>query len=124
MSKRKLNILYFILFILLIIFMVKPVYALDMYVLTSDCGGIFDDEVINFLQDVFNVVKFLAPILTLVFTSMDFIKAAASQDKEALQKAAKIALKRVVLAMCLYFIPVLINTLFDLLGWYGTCGIG
>lgn len=124
MSKKKVNISYILFIILLFVFMIRPVYALDTYILTSDCGGIFDDEVIKFLQDAFNVFKFLAPILTLVLTTMDFIKAAASQDKEALQKSAKTAIKRVILAMCLYFIPVLINVLFDLLGWYGTCGIG
>ena len=77
----------------------------------------------KFLQDLFNIIKFAGPILCIVLSTMDFVKAAAAQDKEALAKAAKTSLKRLALAMLLFFIPVLINFLFPLLGWVGTCGI-
>ncbi len=76
-----------------------------------------------FLQDLFNIMKYAGPILCLVLSTMDFIKAAASQDKEALKKAAQMSLKRLGLAILLFFIPTLINFLFPLLGWNGTCGI-
>ena len=78
---------------------------------------------IAFLQDLFNIMKYAGPILCLVLSTMDFIKAAASQDKEALKKAAQTSLKRLGLAILLFFIPTLINFLFPLLGWNGTCGI-
>ncbi len=89
----------------------------------DECGGVFDEEVIEFLQQVFNVFKYAAPLLCLAFSIMDFLKATASQEKEALSKAAKTTGKRVVYAIILFFIPNLINFLFNLLGWYGTCGI-
>ena len=76
-----------------------------------------------FLQELFNIMKYAGTILCLVLSTMDFIKAAASQDKEALKKAAQTSLKRLALAMVLFFIPTLINFLFPLLGWNGTCGI-
>jgi len=40
-----------------------------------------------------------------------------------LKKAAQTSLKRLGLALILFFIPTLINFLFPLLGWNGTCGI-
>ena len=76
-----------------------------------------------FLQELFNIMKYAGPILCLVLSTMDFIKAAASQDKEALKKATQTSLKRLGLALILFFIPTLINFLFPLLGWNGTCGI-
>ena len=61
--------------------------------------------------------------MCLVFSTIDFVKAAASQDKDALAKAGKNAGKRVIYALILFFVPVLIEFLFPLLGWVGTCGI-
>ena len=112
---------------------VTPVKALDnSYDITyslaggrtaDDCEGVFDKEVIEFLQQVFNVFKYAAPLLCLALSIVDFLKATASQDKDALTKAAKTTGKRIVYAIILFFIPNLINFLFNLLGWYGTCGI-
>lgn len=88
-------------------------------------GNVKDkDSIAYFLQQIFNVIKYLGPLLCLVFSVVDFVKAAASQDKEALAKAAKTSLKRVILAMLLFFVPLLINYIFPLIGFYGTCGIG
>ena len=69
-------------------------------------------------------MQYAGPILCLVLSVSDFIKAAASQDKDALSKATKTTGKRIALAMVLFFIPLLIDYLFPLLGWYGTCEIG
>ena len=90
----------------------------------SECSDIIDAEVWEFLQQVFNVIKYAGPLLCLVLSTADFVKAAASQDKDAIVKAAKTTGKRVVYALVLFFIPTLINFLFPLLGWVGTCGIG
>ena len=88
-------------------------------------GNVNDKESIAyFLQQIFNVMKYLGPLFCLVFSVVDFVKAAASQDKEALAKAGKTSLKRVILAMSLFFIPVLINFFFPLIGFWGTCDIG
>lgn len=90
----------------------------------TECEEVIDAEVYEFLQQIFNVIKYAGPLLCLVFSVIDFVKAAASQDKDALTKAGKTTGKRVVYALILFFIPTLINFLFPLLGWVGTCGIG
>jgi hypothetical protein len=131
------NIVLIIAFLLLGFFLVNPVKVealgepVIMHELADEdsCEGILGspsdkDSVAYFLQQIFNVIKYLGPLLCLIFSVIDFVKAAASQDKEALAKAAKTTLKRIVLAMILFFIPLLINFLFPLIGFYGTCGIG
>jgi len=97
------------------------VYLLDE---ASECSDIIDAEVWSFLQQVFDIIKYAGPLLCLVLSTADFVKAAASQDKDALVKATKTTGKRVVYALILFFVPTLINFLFPLLGWVGTCGIG
>lgn len=104
------------------------VYKLDGD-LSPECEFLFGDpndeeSVAHFLQDIFNIFKYAAPILCLALSIVDFVKAVGSQDKDALLKAGKNAGKRIILALILFFIPTLINFLFPLLGWYGTCSIG
>ena len=115
-------------------FIVKPeyveayssevIYRLD----DSCCDAIFGDpkddtSVAYFLQQILTVIQYAGPILCIVLSISDFVKAAAGQDKDALLKATKTTGKRIVFAMILFFIPLLVNFIFPLLGWYGTCGI-
>ena len=131
------NKMYILLFLSFFIFMtpVKAYSSRDvvdsstMLLIEENCDSIFGDpnkdgDFANYLQQIFNVFKYLAPALVIVLSVVEFIKAAASDDKDALMKAGKKTGIRIVLAISLFFIPGLINFLFDKLGWYGTCGIG
>lgn len=130
--KKFLLIMFFILFSFFVLnnnsveaYSNNVIYSLDE---VRDCEGMFgnpdvEGTVGNFLQDIFNVFKYAAPLLCLVLSIADFVKAASSQDKDALMKAMKTTGKRIILAMILFFLPFLINFVFELLGWYGTCGI-
>lgn len=105
---------------------VEVVQSLDE---ADDCVGVFGEPeepgtVANFLNQILTIMQYAGPILCLVLSVSDFIKAAASQDKDALSKATSTTGKRIALAMVLFFIPLLVDFLFPLLGWYGTCGIG
>ena len=128
----------FILLISLFLFGMSNVYAdtekdivdaSTMLLIEENCDSMFGDpnkegDFANYLQQIFNVFKYLAPALVIVLSIVEFIKAAASDDKDALMKAGKKTGIRIALAIALFFIPGLINFLFDKLGWYGTCGIG
>jgi len=95
----------------------------------ENCESVFGDPktegtTAHFLDGIFTTIKWVAPLLCLVFSVVEFVKAAASQDKDALNKAFSKTIKRIVLALILFFLPSLINVLFPLIGWYGTCDIG
>lgn len=130
---KKIFIILFILFGAFFISYTNPVSALSadvQYKLdeAENCDAILGDPkkdgtIANFLQQAFTIMSYAGPILCLVLSIMDFAKAAASQDKDALTKTGKRTIKRIVLALILFFLPVLINFLFPLFGWYGTCGI-
>ena len=95
----------------------------------ENCDAIFGDpskegSVAFFLNEIFGIIKFVGPIIAMVLVTFDFVKAVASSDKDALYKAAKNAGLRIIFALLLFFIPSLINGLFGMFGFYGTCGIG
>ena len=80
-----------------------------------DCSDIFreaDGVTLNpfgeIVQDTIRFVQYLAPILVIVFTTIDYVKAMTSQDKEELQKATSRGIKRLLIAVALFFVPALI----------------
>lgn len=78
-----------------------------------------------YLQFAFNLIKYIAIIMLLVLTIVDFAKAVASSKDEAIKKAGKSTIWRVILAIIIFLLPLLIKFLFTLFGIYsaGTCGI-
>ena len=96
-----------------------------VYKKCEDIFGNINDKTstIYFMQQIYNVFKFGVPLLCVVLSIFEFVKAVASQDKDALSKATKRTLIRVILTFVLFIIPVLIDFIFPLLGFEGTCGI-
>lgn len=87
-------------------------------------GDLEDSKSIAYLlQEIFKVMKFATPVLVLIFSIIDFIKSVTTQDKEILQKAIKRTIIRVIVGLVVFVIPSICNFIFNLLGWYGTCGI-
>lgn len=104
------------------------VYKLDNINEKENCNALFGDPdregtVANWLQKIFNFIKFLGPILVIVLSIVEFFKAMVSDDKDALVKAGKKTFTRIILALILFFLPYLINFFFRIFGWYGTCSI-
>lgn len=94
----------------------------------QECESLFgdpedEDSFAYMLQTAFNIIKYAGPLLCIVFSGLDFVKAVVSDKKDELGRVIKRCLTRVVLALVLFFIPTLINFIFPLIGWYGTCGI-
>lgn len=116
---------------------ISNVYLLDNeQVVTQDieeCVGsnsIFgdptdEDTVAWLIQQIMNYIKVIGPILVLLLSSIDFIKVIVKSDDDAMAKAKKKLIIRLILAVLLFLIPTLVQAL---LGVYGissdpTCGI-
>lgn len=94
------------------------------------CEGIFykngvKTEFGRLLAGVLKLIRYAAPLLVLALSSVDFLKAVISQNKDELTKAAKNSTIRLILAILLFFVPVLINYLLILIFGISdpTCGI-
>ena len=85
----------------------------------TDCNvlGEFGED----LQSIFNVFKIVAPILTLVLSTYDFVVSITSKAAEGLQKSSKKFVTRLVLVVLLYLLPTLINLLLQLTIDGNTC---
>lgn len=78
-----------------------------------------------YLQFSFNLMKYIAIILLLVLTVIEYAKAVASSNQDAIKKATMNTVKRLILAAVIFMLPMLIEFLFKVLGIYSstTCGI-
>jgi len=81
------------------------------------------NDVAYWLDKALDIMKYIAIVAVLVLSTIDFIKAVVSEDNEALQKAALTSGKRFIFAVIIFFLPIIVGVIMDLLGVYGTCGI-
>jgi len=97
----------------------------------SDCdsilGSINDEESVAWLINlVFTYLKFLGPILVLVLSTVDYIKAIVYSDDDNMRKTQKKLITRLLLIGILFFLPDLVTLLLEVFGIVSsaTCGIG
>ncbi len=76
------------------------------------------------LQEALNIMRYIAIVALLVLVTIDFVKAVASNDKDALKKAGSTAIKRFIYCVLLFFVPIVIKIIMTMFGAYGSCGIG
>lgn len=89
----------------------KPVYDLD---LKAGCEMLSDD-LLGLLADVYHLIRGAAIVLVVVLGVMDFIKATASNDADALKKAGNKFMKRIIVLAILIMLPTLIEFVMSLI---------
>lgn len=84
------------------------------------------EDVAYYIQTILNFVKILGPILIIALSIYDYVKAIPSGDRDAINKVNKKTIIRVVAGVFIFFAPILIKSLFTLLGIYSDsdCNIG
>lgn len=97
-------------------------------VVIDDCKKLLSDELINMINDVMNVVKIGVPILLIGLLIYDFATAVFAGSDDKMNKAKSKAIKRIIIAVVIFFVPTLINFVFDIVNhvWgkeFGTCVI-
>lgn len=77
---------------------------------TCDSLGSFRED----LNYIFKAFKIVAPILTLVLSSYEFLMAITSKAADGIKNAGKKFGTRLVLVVVLYLLPSLLNLILDL----------
>ena len=96
------------------------------------CNDIFgkkdDEESLAYLiNKVLGYVRIIVPILIIVLGMIDLAKAVIASKEDEMRKAQKTFVKRLIIGVVVFFIPVLVNLLMSLADmiWenYSSCGI-
>ncbi len=95
----------------------------------TNCEGILGQDLLDFINKIFRWIQILAPIFVIIMGGIDFAGAILQDDKDALKKASSKLVKRLIIAVALFFIPFILsfilNIFNDITGaGSSTCGIG
>ncbi len=77
------------------------------------------------LNGIFGLIKIIAPIIAIVFSIIDYLKILVNNNSDGFRKTNIKTFKRIILAILVFFIPNLLELLFNIFGLYdlSNCGI-
>ena len=104
-------------YIILIVTLIVIPYTVDALMANCPLGP----EVVKDIKGVLRIFQILGPLITVIFTIWEIIRGLAKGeiDKE-LKTIWQRTFKRVIAAFLLFFIPLLLNLLFQIFGLYDT----
>ena len=79
-----------------------------------DCEGLLGEDLINKIISYLNIIKIAIPIILIVFGIIDFIKAIFAGNEEQMKKAQKDFIKRIGIAILIFFVPTIVNFILGL----------
>lgn len=82
-----------------------------------------DRHLAYYLNHAFNILKYAGVILCVVLSVVDFAKAVLSDDKDDLKNVVNRTLKRITYAVIIFFLPVVLKTVLEMINVYASCGI-
>jgi hypothetical protein len=95
----------------------------------DSCSQLIDTETEGsfgwLLQKILNYIKIAGPILVVLLSALDFIKAIASSEEDAFKKAQSRLVIRLVAALALFLVPTFVELLLGLINGISdpSCGL-
>ena len=87
----------------------RLVYAANGF----DCDSFGDVK--QDMKNLFDFMKVLVPLLVIGLSTFDFIKAITEKDDKDIKKAFSRLMKRLICAVILFFLPVLLELLMNMI---------
>ena len=82
----------------------------------ASCDGILTEEGLEIIREVLKWVRILAPILLILLVALDLGGAVMSSDNDALSKATKKIVPRMIGTVLLFFVPTIIRAILNIGG--------
>ena len=96
---------------------------------TMTCEELFDPSIIELINDILKYPRYIVPGIIFVLGTLDFFKAVTAGKEDEMKKAQRTFVKRVIIGVCVFLVPVLINGIIWLanMAWeglgYTTCSL-
>lgn len=73
----------------------------------------------RFLGYLLFILKIIVPIAIIIMGSIDLGKAVVANDSDQMKKSTSLFIKRIIAGIIIFFIPTIVNIVFNLIGNYG-----
>ena len=95
-----------------------------MFILeTSACSSASFLATVLFIKKLVKIVSIIVPAILILLLSIDIGKAVIAGSDDDIKRAQRIALKRIIASIIVFFVPIVVNAGFYLLGDDGTSWI-
>lgn len=86
-----------------------------MYILVkASCSSI--KQLIGIAGFALKIIQYVAPVLLILWGSIDLIKSIIQGKEEEIKKSQKILIRRIISAVLLFLLPMLVGILLGLIG--------
>lgn len=82
----------------------------------ASCNGLFSPDGLALIKEILGMVRIIAPILLIILVAVDFGTAVISNDNDALSKAGKKIVPRMIGVALLFFVPTIIRAILGIDG--------
>lgn len=89
-------------------------YGKLMGIEKQTCESILDKDLVTIINRILTWIRIAVPILVIILSSMDFGKAVLSEEKDEMKQAINKLVKRLVVAIIIFFIPTLLHLFVDI----------
>ena len=104
--------------------MIKSFYILDSIFKFSDNCDVLGNDFIDLMNEACGIIMIIIPILLVILIILDMVKAISANDDKMVNEAKANAIKRVIIGVLIYFLPMVVNVILKAAGIAtGTCGI-
>ena len=90
--------------------------------LNPGCDDIIRPKTREFLSKILKVIRFVVPIIVILMSGIDYLKAIASHDGAEVKKATATLAKRLIVVALIFVVPVILDVLLELFD-YVYCSI-
>ena len=95
----------------------------------TTCEGLISDNLREIINKIMTYIRIAVPILLVGLIIVDFATAIFAESDDKMKKAQSKVIKRIIIAIVIFFVPTLINLLFNIVNdvWvdahYEICGL-
>ena len=93
---------------------------IDDGTLVDNCNTV-PEAIIEYINDALKLLRWVALALMIILGVLDFVKAAAADDQDALKKAWQRFTKRLIAVIILFLLPMLVDLILELAGLNNDC---
>ena len=67
-----------------------------------------------YIKTALNLLRWIAPLIVILYGTFDMVKAVVASSEDKMKQAQNMLLKRIIIAISLFFVPSLVSALLDL----------
>jgi len=84
----------------------------------------FSGRLLSFFSNILRWIKYILPVIVIVFGILDFMKAMGADKDDEMKKAQGKFVKRLIAAALVFIIPLIIQFILEKMGFgYDACGL-